>query len=123
VNEVPTDQNAAELQKCFVNVGPAFGADGQPAESVQPGQGALDDPPMPAQPFAGLDPSPGDAALDAPLSEVSVAKAMIVSLIGVEFLGSAAGPGGLGGNNSSSTAHKASSRMGFAIREDAISAG
>jgi hypothetical protein len=75
VNEVPTDQDAAELQERFVNIGPAFVADGEPAKSVQPRRGAFHDPPVPTQPLAGLNASAGEAALDAALSEVSAAKA------------------------------------------------
>jgi hypothetical protein len=46
---------------------------------------------VPAQPFAGLNASTSDAALDAALSEVSAAKTVVVSLIGMEFLGPTAG--------------------------------
>jgi hypothetical protein len=40
---VPTDKDAAERQKSFMDVGAAFIADGEPAESVrlEPRQGTL----------------------------------------------------------------------------------
>ena len=80
------------MQERFVDVGTAFVADGEPAKSVQPGQGAFHHPPVSAPPLAGLNAAAGEAALDAALSEVSAAKAVIVSLIGREFLRAVARP-------------------------------
>src|SRR5690349_1227124 len=70
-----------------MDVGAALVADGEPAEAVQPGQGALDHPPVPAQSFAGFDAFTGNPAFDAAPSEVSAAVTRIVSFIGVEFFG------------------------------------
>ena len=58
--------------------------EGQPAETIPPRQGALDYPPAPAQPRAGLKASAGDAALDALLTPVSAAVERTVGFIGVE---------------------------------------
>ena len=47
-----------------MDVGAALIADRQPAEAVEPGQGALHDPAMPTQAFAGVDAFAGDADPD-----------------------------------------------------------
>jgi hypothetical protein len=56
VNEVPAEEDAAQLQKRFVDVGAAFVADSKAAEVVHPGQGAFHHPPVPAQTLAGFKP-------------------------------------------------------------------
>lgn len=49
-------------------------ADRQPSVAIQPRQGPLDDPPMPPQALAGVDPLAGDADLDpAPVQEPTTA--------------------------------------------------
>ena len=70
-----------------MDVGPAFVPDGKPSESVQPGQGALHHPAVPAQPLARLDPSTRDAALNAAAPKVSAANPVIVGFIGVQLVG------------------------------------
>jgi hypothetical protein len=84
VNEVPTGQGVAGPQQSFVGADAALLTEGQPAETIPPRQGALDCPPVPAQPPAGLNASAGDAALDAPLTQVSAAVERTVGFIGVE---------------------------------------
>ena len=56
MNEVPAEEDAAQLQKRFVDVGAAFVADSKAAEVVHPGQGAFHHPPVPAQTLAGFKP-------------------------------------------------------------------
>jgi hypothetical protein len=70
-----------------VDIGQAFVADGQPSEAVQPGEGALDDPAVPPQLLAGLDPSSGDTAGDPASAQVAPAAGVIVALIGVQLGG------------------------------------
>jgi hypothetical protein len=74
------------VQKRFVDIGPAFGADGEPAKSVQPRPGAFHHPSVPAQALAGLDLAAGDRTLKAAPSKVSAAATRSVSLLGVELL-------------------------------------
>jgi hypothetical protein len=68
------------------------GKGGESTESIQPCQRAFHHPPVPAQALAGLNPPAGDAALDAPLSEVNAAKTVVVSFIGVKFFRAATWP-------------------------------
>ena len=75
-----------------MDVEAAFIANGEPAELIQPRQRTFHHPPMPAQPLAGLNAPTGDAALDAPLSEVNAAKTVVVRFIGVEFVRPTAWP-------------------------------
>jgi len=44
-----------------MDVNAPFVSDGKPAEAIEPGEGALDHPAMPAEPLAALDAAPGDA--------------------------------------------------------------
>src|SRR5688500_10245796 len=78
-----------------MEVGVALVAEGEASETVEPGDGALDDPAVAAELGAGLDALAGDAADDAPTSEVGTAAATIVRFVGVELAGPrarAAGP-------------------------------
>ncbi len=62
-------------------------ADRQTAIARQPGEGALDDPAMPAQPLLRLDPPTRDPVLDvAPLAGVPALR-KVVALVGVRLLG------------------------------------
>jgi hypothetical protein len=79
------DEGAAELEESLVDVRPAFVADGEPAEAVKPGEGALDDPAMAAETLAGLDPLAGDPAADAASVQRPSAAAGVVGLVGVEL--------------------------------------
>ena len=63
----------------------AFVADGEATELVEPGQGALDDPPMSPQGGPGFDAPARDADADVPAGERLPAAAQVVRLVGVEF--------------------------------------
>jgi hypothetical protein len=76
------------------DVGPAFVADGEPAEAREPRQRALYYPPVPAQAFAVLDPATRDARDDAPLAAGAAAPRVIVPFIGVELARPLARPAG-----------------------------
>ncbi len=68
LDELPADEGTAQVQERLVNVGPPFVADGRAPETVEPGERALNDPAMAAQPLAGLDALAGDAGPDTPLA-------------------------------------------------------
>jgi hypothetical protein len=46
--------------ECGENVETPLVADGESAKAVEPSQGALDHPPVPAEPLAAVDAAPGD---------------------------------------------------------------
>lgn len=75
-----------------MDVGPSLVADGEAAELGEPGQRPLDDPPVPAQTLAALDPAPGDAGPDATTGQRLTAAAVIVGLVGVQLRGPLARP-------------------------------
>jgi hypothetical protein len=62
-------------------------ADREPAVLRKPGQCALHDPPAAPQPLARVDPTAGDAWGYAPLSQGSSTTREVVSLVGMELLG------------------------------------
>lgn len=68
-----------------MDVGPPLVADRQPPISVQPRQGALDHPAVPAQPLAGLDPPPRDPHRDVAGAQELAAARGVVRLIGMEL--------------------------------------
>jgi hypothetical protein len=67
------------------DVGPAFVADGEPAEAREPRQRALYYPPVPAQASATLGPASRDARGDAPPAAGTAAARVIVPFIGVQL--------------------------------------
>ena len=68
----------------------ALVADPQPAAAQQPGDGAFDRPAVTAKSFGGVDAAAGDTDLDAPPLQVGPAAAVVVGLVGVDLVGSAA---------------------------------
>jgi hypothetical protein len=72
-----------------MEVGVPLVADGEASAAIEPSDGALDDPAMATERGAGLDTLAGDAAEDAPTSEVGTAASAVVGFVGVEL----AGPG------------------------------
>lgn len=73
-----------------MDVGPFLVADAQPAEGMEPGDGAFDDPAVSTQPLGSI---PGNTRIDAALGQVVTAKRKVVSLVGVQFDLPATGPG------------------------------
>src|SRR3954471_24741068 len=86
LEEAEADHRAGEDEEGEVNVVAPLVADHQPAAAGDPGQGALHQPPVPAQPLAALDPAPGDARDDAALPAGTAAAAVVVGLVGVQLL-------------------------------------
>ena len=62
------------------------------AVAGQPGQACLDDPAVTAKAVGGLDAFAGDPHGDAAPLELGAERADVAGLVGVEFLGPAAGP-------------------------------
>ena len=69
-----------------MDVGAPLVADGQATEAVEPGQCALDNPAVPAQAFAAVHPTPGDAGPDGAGAALSSAATVVISLISVKLL-------------------------------------
>ena len=69
-----------------MNIGPPFRADGQPAIPVEPGQGALHHPAMPAQRLAGVATFAGDAHPDVPLGKRAATARDVVGLVGMQLV-------------------------------------
>src|SRR5919108_6624752 len=65
-------------------------ADAQPPAPGQPRDRAFRFPAVAAQPLRGLDPTAGDADLDAPPRQAVTAAAMVVGLVSVALVGPAA---------------------------------
>ena len=64
MKELEADEAAADREERFVDVVAAFVADAQAAVLVQPGDRALDDPALAAEPGAVTALGPGDLRLD-----------------------------------------------------------
>lgn len=75
-----------------MHLGSPLVANSQPAVADEPGERALDHPPVPPQQLARLFAPPSDAALDATSAQRLAAVAEVVTLVGVQLLGSLAGP-------------------------------
>jgi hypothetical protein len=60
-----------------MDVDPAVVAGGEAAEAAHPSQRAFDDPPMPAQPSAALDPAARDARLDPAAARIAAAPVVV----------------------------------------------
>jgi hypothetical protein len=97
---VPTDQGAPEGQEGVVEIGAAFPADAEPAEVVQPGEGALDDPPPAAQPRAVLAAAARDERLDAAAPQRQAVTIVIVAAVGDDPVRTLAGAPALAGDRS-----------------------
>src|SRR6266851_10427589 len=78
-----------------MNIVPLLIPDAQPSIAVQPRQRPLHSPAMPTQPFATLDPAPGDPGDDPTLPQGLATERMVVALVGVQLLGSGARSSGL----------------------------
>ena len=70
----------------MVDVASALVAGDEPAEAVDPGEGALDDPPVTAQLLAGLHAAAGDARSDPATTAGLTATSVVISLVSVELV-------------------------------------
>lgn len=74
----------------FVDVGASLVTDGQAPEAVEPGVGSLDDPAVPPELLAAVDPAPSDAGYDPPGAALLATGAGVVGLVGMKLVGTAA---------------------------------
>jgi hypothetical protein len=91
VEEFEADQAAADREERFVDVVAAFVADAQATVLVQPGDRALNDPALLAEPGAVRCFGGGDPRLDAAAAELAPSLARVVGAVAVEPFRSAAG--------------------------------
>src|SRR5829696_9033642 len=89
LEEVPADEDAADVQEGLVDVGAAFIADGEPPKAVEPGKGALDHPAMLSELLTGFNTPARNASLDAALAQEGPAAAMVICLVRVKLRGPA----------------------------------
>lgn len=89
------DHGAAEQHERHVQAGITLVADPQPAQVVQPGEGALHDPAFPAEPRAVLGVAPSDHGLHPAFPELTAVLVVIVAPVCEYPLGAPAGAPGL----------------------------
>jgi hypothetical protein len=84
LKELEADEAAADREEGFVDVVAAFVSDAQPSVLVQPGDRALDDPPL--CPKARSVPAlrPGDLRLDVTAAELAASFARVVGTVAIE---------------------------------------
>lgn len=70
----------------------AVGADEEAAAVVEPGEGALDDPAMPAEPGAVFGLASGDQRLDAAFPDEASVLVVVVAAVGEQRFGSSPRP-------------------------------
>lgn len=73
-----------------MNIQASLVANGQPPEVVEPCKRTLHHPTMPAELFAALDTASSNTRSDAPLSECCPVSLRVISLVGVQLMGSSA---------------------------------
>jgi hypothetical protein len=69
-----------------MNVGTPFVTNAQAAIAIEPRERALNDPPMPAEPFAAFNPAPRDARRDASFAQLLAQRFRVIRLVGVQLL-------------------------------------
>ena len=85
---LPADEAAGEGEEAFVDVVAAVGADEQSAAVVKPGEGALDDPTVAAEPGAVFSLTASDQRLDAALPNEPPVLVVVVAAVGDQDPGS-----------------------------------
>ena len=86
------DEGAGQLKQPEVEVGPAFVADAEPLEGVQPGEAALDHPALAAQPGAVGHAPAGDPRGDPASPQSAAVNVEVVAPVGEQLAWAAAGP-------------------------------
>ena len=81
-----------------MDLGPAFVADPEPAEVVQVGEAALDDPALAAEAGAVRDTAPGDDGLDVPGAQQPTVLVEVVAAVGEQHVGLLPRPADLPGD-------------------------
>jgi hypothetical protein len=85
------DETAGEFEERFMDVGPAFSADAQTSEAVQPREAPLHDPAVGAQSGTVQGAAAGDGRHDAAGADLVAVDAMVVAAVGEEGVRPAAG--------------------------------
>lgn len=81
-----------------VLIGVTLPADAEPAELVKPGEAALHDPPLGAQPRAVVLTAPGDPGLDAAGPELAAVLVVVIAPVGEQPIGAPARAADLAGD-------------------------
>jgi hypothetical protein len=89
---LPADEAAGEGEEGFVDVVAAVGADEKSAAVVEPGEGALDDPAVAAEPGAVLCLAACDHGFDAALPDETAVLVVVVAAVGDQRPRSASWP-------------------------------
>jgi hypothetical protein len=87
---VPADEAAGEGEETFVDVGAAVVADEEASASVEPGEGAFDDPAVLSEAGAVLGLAAGDLGLDAAFAQLLAMPLGVVGAVGEQPVGAAA---------------------------------
>src|SRR5438128_8323685 len=85
MKQLPADKGGGQREEGLMERIVAFVADQQAAVAVQPGEGALDYPPVPTQALAGVDEAAGDARDDVPPPERGPVLSGVVGLVRVQL--------------------------------------
>lgn len=87
VNEVPTDERAANVQKGQVHICAPLVANAQTAITIEPGKRAFNHPAMPAKPLARLDATPRDTWRDAARAQLLAQRLGVIRFVSVQLRG------------------------------------
>src|SRR5215207_5558979 len=90
VESAPTDHGVRQVYQRLVDVVPLLVPHPQAAEPLLPANRPLDHPPVASQPHAALDAAPRDSRRDAPLTQCSPQRPVVIRLVGVQLLGALA---------------------------------
>jgi hypothetical protein len=85
VDEVPTDQRAADVQKRLMQVCSPLVPNTQPTIAVEPRRRPLDDLPMSAEPLAAFDTPARDVRHNALLVQLRPQRLRVKSIVRMEF--------------------------------------
>jgi hypothetical protein len=82
---VQAEEGAGQVEQPLQQICPPLVTDPQATTAEQPGEGALDDPPVSPQPLARIDPAPRDPRSDAAGPQGTAQVRGVVRLVGVEL--------------------------------------
>ncbi|QKM56467.1 hypothetical protein B7759_05022 [Burkholderia glumae] len=85
IHESGADDGGSQDKQSGMNIEASFEANSKLAESGKPGMRTLDDPTMPAQPFAAFDTAACNTSLDAALSRITSATPEVIPFVSVQF--------------------------------------
>ncbi len=85
IHESGADDGGSQDKQSGMNIEASFEANSKLAESGEPGMRTLDDPTMPAQPFAAFDTAACNTSLDAALSQITSTTPEVIPFVSVQF--------------------------------------